>query len=205
MDDAAAVIRLQRDQEDDAVAVLAEAFQHDPVMNYVFHGIESGDDARLRELFRFSCRVRFDIGWPLMGVQSDGELLAVAGIDEPGEAEWPQSLSDCYQEFARIAGPEAVGRLGSYASLPDKHRPKEPHFFLGMIGVHPKAQGKGYARLLLDWLHRASETHPTSNGVALDTDSDVNVSIYEHFGYEVVGRDDLVSLTVSTMYRPDSQ
>lgn len=194
-------MRLEREQEDDAVLILAHAFRRDPVMNYVFHDITSGDDQRLHELFRFSCRVRFDLGWPLMGVECDGKLLAVAGIDEPGAADWPQSLSDSYQNFQRVAGPDSVRRLEAYASLPDQHRPAEPHFFLGMVGVHPDAQGRGYARVLLDWLHQASQAHPTSRGVALDTDTDVNVSIYEHFGYEVVGRDALEGHTITTMYR----
>ena len=199
------LVRLQREQEDEAVAVLAAAFQHDPVMNYIFEDITTGDDPRLQELFRFSCRVRFDLGWPLMGVESDGALLAVAGIDEPGAADWPQSLADSYQSFQRVAGPDSVKRLETYAARPDQHRPKGPHCFLGLVGVDPKAQGRGYARLLLDWLHDASASHPTSVGVALCTDSDVNVSIYEHFGYELLGRDVLSGQTISTMYRPNTK
>jgi hypothetical protein len=88
-----------------------------------------------------------------MGAGSDVQLLAVAGIDEPGTADWPQSLADCYQAFQRVAGPESVKRLGTYATLPDQHRLEGPHFFLGMVGVLPGAQGRRFARLLLDWLY----------------------------------------------------
>ena len=138
-----------------------------------------------------------------MGVESDVELLAIAGIDEPGTADWSQSLADCYQAFHRVRGPDSVKRLGTYAVLPDQHRPEEPHFFLRMVGVLPGAQGRGFARMLLDWLYEVSAYHPTSMGVALNTDTNVNVAIYEHFGYEVLGRDALAGHTISTMYRPN--
>ena len=197
------MVKLQREQEDDAVAVLAAAFRHDPVVNYFFEGITTSNDPRLQEHYRFCCRVRFDLGWTLMGVESDGVLVAVAGIDEPGAVDWPPSLAACYQSFQRVAGPDSVKRIETYASLPDQHRPKDPHFFLGMIGVLSGAQGRGHARLLLDWLHDASASHPTSVGVALDTSTNVNVSMYKHFGYEVLGCDDLVGHSISTMYRPN--
>ena len=197
------LVKLQREQEDDAGAVLAAAFRHDPVVNYFFEDITASNDPRLQELYRFCCRVRFDLGWPLMGVESDGVLVAVAGIDEPGAVDWPQSLAACYQSFQRVAGPDSVKRIETYASLPDQHRPKDPHFLLGMIGVLSGAQGRGHARLLLDWLHDASASHPTSVGVALDTSTNVNVSMYKHFGYEVLGCDDLVGHSISTMYRPN--
>ncbi len=47
------LVRLRREQEDEAVAVLAAAFQNDLVLNYIFEDITAGDEPRIQELCSF--------------------------------------------------------------------------------------------------------------------------------------------------------
>jgi GNAT superfamily N-acetyltransferase len=56
-----------------------------------------------------------------------------------------------------------------------------------MIGVRRSNQGKGLARQLLDKVHEMSRNDPASSGVTLTTEDSHNVSLYEHFGYGIVG------------------
>jgi len=56
-----------------------------------------------------------------------------------------------------------------------------------MIGVRPRARGKGRSRTLLEGVHRLSRTDPESAGVTLTTEVPENVPLYRHFGYQVVG------------------
>ena len=41
---------------------------------------------------------------------------------------------------------------------------------------------------MLDHVHSLSESDATSTGVMLTTEDEGNVRLYEHFGYDVVGR-----------------
>ena len=74
-----------------------------------------------------------------------------------------------------------------------------------MLAVHPRMQGRGLARALLEDLHTASESHPDSVGVGLDTTNARNVTLYEHFGYQVLGcgKTPDGGLETWTLFRPD--
>ncbi|MFQ5795461.1 MAG: hypothetical protein ACE5JP_10490 [Candidatus Bipolaricaulia bacterium] len=71
------------------------------------------------------------------------------------------------------------------------------------MGVHPETQGKGHRRALLNAIHALSEAHPTSIGVALDTENPVNVPLYKHFGYRIVKKTKLDDVDVWCMFRPN--
>ena len=72
-----------------------------------------------------------------------------------------------------------------------------------MVGVRHDEPGKGYARLLIHAVHDLSLNDPSSDGVALTTETAENVPLYEHFGYRVVGHEQLDGLETWMMYRPD--
>ena len=146
--------------------------------------------------------MRCDLDGPLLGMEKEGGLVGVAGIDEPGHKEWPPSLVDTYERVKAVLGTEATECLEAYASLPDPHRPSEAHFCLGVIGVHHSQQGQGHARELLDEIHARVESHPSAVGIALDTANSVNMPIYQHFGYKLVCVDEEDILTVWTMLKP---
>jgi GNAT superfamily N-acetyltransferase len=118
------------------------------------------------------------LGWPLFGVADSGELQAVMALTPPGVDEWAPSLVESYQELQQIMGPEAVVRFAPDGEWVEAQRPKDPHYYLGIIGTSTAAQGKGYGRMLLDRLHELSEGDFLSRGVGLDTDSEENVSLY---------------------------
>ena len=56
--------------------------------------------------------------------------------------------------------------------------------------------------MLLDEVHKLSQTHPICTGVALDTETPANVSLYEHLGYSVVAETDLEGVPIWCMFRP---
>ncbi|MFX1586827.1 MAG: GNAT family N-acetyltransferase, partial [Promethearchaeota archaeon] len=64
------------------------------------------------------------------------------------------------------------------------HLMKTPYWYLGPIGVDPAHQGKGFAsKLITPMLDRIFwENLP----ILLETNARKNVSIYEHFGFEVI-------------------
>jgi ribosomal protein S18 acetylase RimI-like enzyme len=80
-----------------------------------------------------------------------------------------------------------------------KHDPKEPHWHIGPIGVLPAVQGQGVGKALLgSFLQMADED---GSMAYLETDVDRNVSLYEHFGFEVIGQTDIFGVNNRFMRR----
>ena len=61
-----------------------------------------------------------------------------------------------------------------------------PHYMLAMIGVDPIYQRKGYASKLIR--AKLKEADNQNFPCFLNTEKEVNVSIYEHFGFELVDK-----------------
>ena len=199
----AATIAIPRERVPEAAEVLALAFAGDPLIGF-FVPVETEErHAKLRAFFHFFCDLRHDLDWPLIGCEADGRLVAVACPSDPVDLPWPEALGEKYRQLGRDLGADVVARLERYAGISDPLRPTEPNYYLGIIGVHPDAQGAGYGRALLDATQRLSEAHPTSTGVALDTESATNVRIYERCGYHVHATARLEDVDIWCMFRPN--
>jgi len=199
------IIDIPRERAEEAVEVLALAFEHDPAIQYLFSGVsqQSAFHYQLRELFRFTCAVHFDLECPLLGYVVDTELVGVACVGEPVDKPLSDPLIKMYERLKSVIGPEATCRLEAHGQLTDRYRPEQPNYYLIVIGVHPDAHGKGYGHILLDAVHALSEAHPVSTGVVLDTANEKIVSLYEHFGYAVIAKANLEYLDFWFMFRPN--
>ena len=81
----------------------------------------------------------------------------------------------------------------------------EPHIHLNMIGAVRSIQGEGFGRALLEAVHAYSADDPASSGVTLTTETPANASLYEHFGYTLVGEARIGDAFKSWgFYRPDA-
>ncbi len=194
---------IPRERLEEAVETLVVAFEDYPLMRHFFEGREGEYPRLLREFMRFSCEVRLQLGMPLLASVSSGRLAGVAGLTTPEVGSWPGELARMHDALRESIGPLAAERLDTYSRLVEQYEPKEPHYYLGILGVHPEEQGKGHARALLDRLHELSQTHPESKGVYLDTEHPANVPLYERFGYQVVGHGRLEPVEVWCMWRPN--
>jgi ribosomal protein S18 acetylase RimI-like enzyme len=172
-----------------AVEVLSLAFQDDPLMKYVFSGPSYSRD--VREVFRFVCEARLELGWPIIATVGDRGLTGVACLSAPGDKIWPASLAKKYDRLQASIGYESFNRMGRFSRLSREHEPAQPHYYLATIGVHPEFQGRSLGGVMLDAVHELSESHPESTGVYLETARQENVGMYEHRGYRVSARDKL--------------
>ncbi len=180
-----------------------QAFSDDPLMHYLFADQGEHYLDRLRDFMRFSCEVQFQLQWPLLGVVPRTRLAGAVLVSTPDQAAWPEALTAMYTDLTNALGKEATARLERYATLTDAHLPRAPLLHIGLIGVRPQVQGRGYARLLLDAVHRLAARHSTATGVGLDTENAANVAFYERMGYRVVAEMQLDDLTVWSMFRPN--
>ena len=199
----ATTIDIPRERVPEAAQVLALAFAHDPLIGFFLPAATAARHEKLRAFFHFFCDLRHDLDWPLIGREVDGRLVAVACPSDPVDVPWPEALSAKYHQLGRELGADVVARLERYAGTADPLRPAEPNYYLGIIGAHPRAQGAGHGRALLDAVQALSEAHPTSTGVALDTELATNVRVYERCGYHVHATARLDQVEIWCMFRPN--
>lgn len=77
---------------------------------------------------------------------------------------------------------DAVGLLEQMG----RFHPKEPHWYLPLIGIDPACQGKGYGGALL---HYAVGICDREGSLAyLESTNPRNVPLYERHGFEVLGK-----------------
>ncbi len=178
---------LPEDRVEAAVTVLCDAFYDYPVMRHVVG--EAGDDydVRLRALVGFFVAARVLREEPMLAVIDEDLVVAVAILSSPGEREAPPDLAErrevVWAELGVAAREryEALGHIWQQFTIPD------PHYHLNMIGVCRSHSGRGLGGLLLDAVHELSQRESGSCGVSLTTEDPANVSLYEHYGYEIVG------------------
>jgi GNAT superfamily N-acetyltransferase len=170
-----------------ATALLCEAFAEYPVMRYVL-GSAGDYGRRLQTLIGFFVTARVLREDLILGTfDSSRELAGVALVTLPGDREAPEALALRREAVWQELGSAERGRYETFGAAAGQFAIPVAHHHLNMIGVRPSQVGAGYARILLDHVHRLAVDHPQSNGVSLSTENRANLSLYEHFGYQRLG------------------
>jgi ribosomal protein S18 acetylase RimI-like enzyme len=166
----------------DAMALsLAEAFWDDPVMQYILRE-GATRQRRLAKLFGVLLRGHY---LPLGTVWTTPDHAGAALWAPPGHATIPvptilRHLPGMLGALGRNAG-RALRALGAV----DKQHPKEPHWYLGVLGTRPQLQGKGIGSSLLGpVLARCDEE---GIGAYLESSKHANLAFYGRHGFEVKG------------------
>jgi ribosomal protein S18 acetylase RimI-like enzyme len=119
-------------------------------------------------------------------------------------APWPQCQLRIGENLK--ATPALVRALGSAVPRQLKlvrawqtHDPREPHWHIRPIGVHPELQGQGIGTTLLESFLEAVDTE--SLPAYLETDVDRNVALYERFGFRVTAQQNILGINNRFMWR----
>jgi ribosomal protein S18 acetylase RimI-like enzyme len=183
--DLGGLIRLEKGQVEPASEVLARAFNDDPTL--IRFVTEPGKrQGLLRSMFRMV----------LSHAVGHGEIYATSPEME-GIAIWlPSGLPDISLWEALRGGGLALLFKGGWEFMRRMKQDEDfikrlrqrlapsPHWYLAVLGVDPKFQGKGYAsRLLKPMLKRLdAEKLPCY----LETSIEEYVLIYQHFGFKAI-------------------
>jgi ribosomal protein S18 acetylase RimI-like enzyme len=165
--------------------VLGRAFFDDPPFVWVL----PDDDVRRRKLAGLFKLLVTTIHLPRGGCEvavRDGRVAAGSMWDPPDQ--WQTSF---VTEMAQL--PSLVMLLGRHffagirglsamSLLADVH-PHEPHWYLGMIGTDPDAQGGGCGGALMR--SRLSRCDAEGFPAYLESSKESNVPYYERFGFKV--------------------
>jgi ribosomal protein S18 acetylase RimI-like enzyme len=91
--------------------------------------------------------------------------------------------------------PRQLQLIGAWA----KQDPRQPHWHIGPIGVHPEFQGHGVGKALLGSFLEMVDGQRSP--AYLETDVDRNVSLYEKFGFTVMARQEIIGIDNRFMWR----
>jgi GNAT superfamily N-acetyltransferase len=164
--------------------VMARAFYDDPPLIWLL----PNPATRLSRVTRVFAAV--------IGIESlryGGVDIACDGEEILGGAVWlpPGHWHPGFREQIQAAPYHAAalatawGRAAQYGRALEDAHPKEPHWYLKVIGVDPSWQGRGVASLLLR--SRLDRCDQDSQSAYLEASKPDGVSIYEHFGFRRVG------------------
>ena len=170
------MVRTATEADTDSIsAALARAFHDDPIAVYCL----PSERRRARQLHRFyRGRLRTLLADEL--VFRDDEGLGAALWAAPDR--WHVPLGELLRSANFNRRTPAV--LAGFGRV-DKVHPREPHFYLSVLGVVPEAQGRGVgSRLLAPMLERCDR-----EGVPayLESSKAENLPFYERHGFRVTG------------------
>lgn len=163
---------------------LARAFFDDPVWLWLL----GGDAERFRErapryfAAETAHHVRMASAWTTEGVKGVS-LWAPPGAWKFG----PLTIAGLAPSALHLFGTRLPKALKTLDEI-DREHPKQPHWYLGMLGTDPDHQGKGIGsavlRPILDRCDR--EGLPAY----LESSKEANIAFYERHGFKLTGQHD---------------
>ncbi len=179
------LFRLREDQVKHASEVLSRAFYNNPGFVYLIP-----DDSERKEKLKyvFEYVIRYDVLY--------GEVYSPSS-DLEGFAGWIpfEYIYKTYETQIRSGGKKVVAKLGmefykrsknleEFTDLVHKRNAPFKHWYLAPLGVDPEFQGKGHAANLLKAMF--ARVKKENLPIYLETNTEKNVSIYEHYGFQIL-------------------
>jgi ribosomal protein S18 acetylase RimI-like enzyme len=189
---------LQADDVAAVIGVLARGMRDNPMNVAILRGDPEAREGRLARMFVSYFRL-FSAQTPLVAVDS-GTIVGVTGVAPPGTYQASPSQQLRALPTALSFGPATVVRMLRALGGWGKRDITEPHLHLGPLAVDRRLQGKGIGtQILLEHTRRLDEANAIGY---LETDKDINVRLYERFGYQVIGEGDVIGVHCWFMRRP---
>ena len=124
-----------------------------------------------------------------------------AALLATGPGEYPLPMPSWGQQFRCLMGQGArvASRWGEVHRALEAVHPREPHWYLNVLGVDPPVQGQGIGSGLLS--HWLVEVDRATGFAYLETDRPENRPFYERAGFSVVDEITVLGVTVWCMAR----
>ncbi len=169
-----------------AAAVLAEAFEADPMLVAIVPEQDRRRE-RLTHLFHATLAAGpFATGTIDVAHDEEGSLLGVAAWEGPdGQRGALGRLVGQTPLFVRALGWRGIPRAFSVFARLERQRPRSPHWYLTEVGVAERARGRGVgAQLISTHLHALDGMRQSAY---LESSTPVNRRLYRRLGFEEVG------------------
>jgi len=182
---------------DAIVSTFTSAFFHDPVWGPAF------PDSRRRAaqaavMWRVYATSALRYPWTLVTPEAES---AAIWIPPEGVELLPEEAEGLEAQLARVTSAETARAIMAVGERFEAAHPREPFFYLTILGTHADHRGKGLGmRLLAESLARIDELGAPAY---LESTNPANLRRYESVGFRV--RDEITLPTgrvVTTMWRP---
>ena len=176
--------RLGEDEFDEATAMLSRAFWPDPMIDYFSRG--PLHEHRFGPLFFGADLADLRRYAEISVADHDGRIGALAAWAPPGalpRTGWMRVRRDLGAAPVLLRARHRAKATRLLAEV-DRRHPKEPHWYLALLGTDPAATGRGLATALLTpVLARCDED---GDFAYLETQKEGNVAWYARAGFTVV-------------------
>ena len=173
-----AVRRLEAADRDAVARMLARAFDDDPLARYIFPN-DRVRPAGLRSFFTIQLRHMF---LPACESYVADDVTSAALWVPPGRAPLGAGAALRLVPLVRHTRTRTARTLRLLAAV-DSHHPRQPHFYLGVLGTDPPAQGRGLGSAVMEPVLKRCD----AEGVPayLESSKERNVPFYRRHGFEV--------------------
>jgi ribosomal protein S18 acetylase RimI-like enzyme len=164
-------------------AVLGAAFADDPMLQWIFRGVDAQEHATAAWIGLF-VEALASVG-TIDVVLDDGEVVAAAMWRTDGR---PLPFSESPSVgglMTAILGAERTAHVGAGLGAFADHKPDPPYHYLMFLGVRPSHQGRGLGRALVN----AGQQRAAAAGVGtyLESTNPRNLAFYASVGFESLG------------------
>ena len=163
--------------------ILVSAFAEDPIICWLL-GARQEDDASRRLLFQHpASQLLRDGVVEMTPLKNAVALWKKPGFGTPNAWDMITDNLGALVATVRATRTNITKAIKLHDSM-QRHRPREPHWYLSMIGTLPEARGQGCAGALL--AARLSDADLAHAPAYLESSSSNNVPLYQRHGFDVV-------------------
>jgi len=189
----------------DAVRVLADAFEDEPLIRESVRRSPAPAVAR-RRIFEMSLRSAIRQGGVLLLAVHNSSIVGAAIVAVP-QIGWAKRAAHHVVDGLQfllllpVVGGHGLAFLNGADLAVRPFAPRAPHHVLIAVGVSGTARGTGAGRVLVDATFDCAMIDPRSQGVRLEAASPENAERYARWGFDLLDSVEVDPITVHVMYR----
>ncbi len=184
-----------------AIDMLAAAFIDDPTLRWCFGASPEQYARRQRGYLSVGHQWHAEQGFGLDVLTDSANTLVGASYHmAPEHQPDANAVQQLHRDLSFACDAAPAARFAAYTEACDEVAPPGDYHTLAILAVAPRCQGSGLGGRLLRHLQAAVRTHPSSQGILLDTGNPANVPFYSNHGFEVIAEVRLDGLLETVMF-----